>query len=157
MRWPRRGILIRLFIYVPLIAILAWRAQGGCGDEETTAADDDLEHKLAPHRRVITLPDGTQQQIVEVTPEQAEAILGHPIPEFDEGNKADVRPDPVDRADARVSPGQGAPVDAGAGAEAAADQGAGSRAKVDAEAKADAEAVSGAKADAEEKAAKAGE
>lgn len=81
MRWPRRGILIRLLIYVPVLALLAWRAQGGCNDDEPAAAQDDaLQQKLAPHRKVITLPDGTQQEIVELTAEEAEAILGHPIP-----------------------------------------------------------------------------
>jgi hypothetical protein len=80
MRWPRRGILIRLAIYVPLIAFLAWRAQGGCDNSATMTRDDAMEQKLAPHRKVITLPDGTQQEIVELTAEEAEAILGHPIP-----------------------------------------------------------------------------
>jgi hypothetical protein len=80
MRWPRRGILIRLAIYVPLIAFLAWRAQGGCDNSATMTKDDAMEQKLAPHRKVITLPDGTQQEIVELTAEEAEAILGHPIP-----------------------------------------------------------------------------
>lgn len=82
MRWPRRGILIRLAIYVPLIGVLAWRAQGGCDQSARMELekDDALEQKLAPHRKVITLPDGTQQEIVELTAEEAEAILGHPIP-----------------------------------------------------------------------------
>lgn len=80
MRWPRRGILIRLAIYVPLIGFLAWRAQGGCENSATMSRDDAMEQKLAPHRKVITLPDGTQQEIVELTAEEAEAILGHPIP-----------------------------------------------------------------------------
>ncbi|MCA9704504.1 MAG: hypothetical protein KDK70_01505 [Myxococcales bacterium] len=94
MRWPRRGILIRLFIYVPLIAILAWRARGGCGEEATMEreVDVDLDQKLDPHRRVITLPDGTQQSIVELTPAQAEEILGHPIPELDEPKPAESKP-----------------------------------------------------------------
>lgn len=80
MRWPRRGILIRLAIYVPVIGFLAWRAQGGCEHTATMSKDDAMEQKLAPHRKVITLPDGTQQEIVELTAEEAEAILGHPIP-----------------------------------------------------------------------------
>lgn len=85
MRWPRRGILIRLAIYVPLLSLLAWRAQGGCDEPGRAKKDDELEQKLAPHRKVITLPDGTQQEIVELTAEEAEAILGHPIPRnFDE-------------------------------------------------------------------------
>lgn len=81
MRWPRRGILIRLLIYVPVISLLAWRASGGCdGEERATKQDDELQQKLAPHRKVITLPDGSQQEVVELTAEEAEAILGHPIP-----------------------------------------------------------------------------
>lgn len=80
MRWPRRGILIRLAIYVPLISLLAWRARGGCDHQPDRLEQDPLEQKLAPHRKVITLPDGTQQEIVELTAEEAEAILGHPIP-----------------------------------------------------------------------------
>ena len=82
MRWPRRGILIRLAIYVPVIGFLAWRAQGGCSEpgRMEMEKDDPIEQKLAPHRKVITLPDGTQQEIVELTAEEAEAILGHPIP-----------------------------------------------------------------------------
>jgi hypothetical protein len=96
MRWPRRGILIRLLIYVPVISLLAWRASGGCDGEERAAEtkDDALEQRLAPHRKVITLPDGTQQEVVELTAEEAEAILGHPIPrnlgEIGEETKRDV-------------------------------------------------------------------
>jgi len=90
MRWPRRGILIRLAIYVPVIAFLAWRAQGGCEQRGgTEAKDDELEQKLAPHRKTITLPDGTQQEVVELTQEEAEQILGHPIPrDLDEMGEA---------------------------------------------------------------------
>lgn len=102
MRWPRRGILIRLVIYVPIITVLAWRARGGCNTEATMEPESDLEQKLAPHRRVITLPDGTQQQIVEVTPEQAEAILGHPIRSFDETKDAKAKP--ADNPGAKADP-----------------------------------------------------
>jgi hypothetical protein len=80
MRWPRRGILIRLAIYVPVISFLVWRAQGGCEQSGGEPKNDEMEQKLAPHRKVITLPDGTQQEIVELTQEEAEQILGHPIP-----------------------------------------------------------------------------
>ena len=102
MRWPRRGILIRLVIYVPIITVLAWRARGGCNTEVTMEPEGDLEQKLAPHRRVITLPDGTQQQIVEVTPEQAEAILGHPIRSLDETKDAKAKP--ADNPGAEANP-----------------------------------------------------
>ncbi len=85
MRWPRRAILIRLVIYIPLIAFLAWRAQGGCEQSPSMEAEQGLEQQLAPHRRVITMPDGTQQEIIELTAEEAKAILG-PMPENLEGD-----------------------------------------------------------------------
>jgi hypothetical protein len=105
MRWPRRGILIRLAIYVPLIAFLVWRAQGGCDQGQRATPDDGLDHKLEPHRKVITLPDGTQQEIVELTAEEAEAILGHPIPRnLEEAGeaKADVKTGTDAKADVKT-------------------------------------------------------
>jgi hypothetical protein len=108
MRWPRRGILIRLAIYLPLISFLAWRAGGGCNEGTRAAPDDELEQKLAPHRKMITLPDGTQQEVVELTAEEAEAILGHPIPrDLEEAAGVDAK--------------AGADVKAGADAKAGAD------------------------------------
>lgn len=105
MRLPRKGVLIRLCIYVPLLGYLSWRAfdrwwaEGHPAQTEQTEQTErtELDAKLAPHKRVITLPDGTQQEIVELTPEQAEAILG-PMPQFDApddpGTKA---PEPAPR------------------------------------------------------------
>lgn len=111
MRWPRRGILIRLAIYVPVIGFLAWRAQGGCDQTASMTKDDAMEQKLAPHRKVITLPDGTQQEIVELTAEEAEAILGHPIPrDLDRGSEGK-----AGDAKASASGAEGAPGDAKAG------------------------------------------
>lgn len=85
MRLPRKGILIRLCIYVPLLTYLSWRAfdHWRSKGEATADAASELDRKLAPHKRVITLPDGTQQEVVELTPEQAEAILG-PMPNLDD-------------------------------------------------------------------------
>ncbi len=91
MRLPARGVLIRLFVYVPLIAFLGWRALDRCGADEPPRleAEPSIHEMLDPHRRVITLPDGTQQEIVELTPDQAEAILGHPLPhDLDDDQKA---------------------------------------------------------------------
>ena len=102
MRWLSRGVVIRLFIYVPLIGFLGWRAMDGrCGEPAPTmeAEQDDLGDGLAPYRKTITLPDGTQQEIVELTPEQAEAVLGHPLPER---MKADDEAD--DEADGGAEP-----------------------------------------------------
>lgn len=85
MRLPRKAILIRLCIYVPLLTYLSWRAFDHWWAQHHPPPDDgsELDRKLAPHKRMIVLPDGTQQEIVELTPEQAEAILG-PLPRLDE-------------------------------------------------------------------------
>ena len=71
MRLPQRGIVIRLFIYIPLIGFLGWRAMNaGCAPDTIEAEPEpNLEDQLAPHRKTITLPDGTQQEIVELTPQ----------------------------------------------------------------------------------------
>ncbi len=88
MRWPRKGILIRLCIYVPVLLYLSWRG----APPADAQVDGELDRKLAPHKRIISLPDGTQQEIVELTPEQAEAILG-PIPALEQ---KDPGPAPAD-------------------------------------------------------------
>ena len=86
MRLPRKGVLIRLAIYVPLIGFLSWNAITNC-QARRQAADEaaatppapDMEERLAPHKRIITMPDGTQQAIYELTPEEAKEILGAPV------------------------------------------------------------------------------
>ena len=124
MRWPRRGILIRLAIYVPVISFLVWRAQGGCEASERETKNDEMEQKLAPHRKVITLPDVTQQEIVELTQEEAEQILGHPIPKnLDEMGEA--KAGPTATSDAKADVDAKAGVDTKAGSAAASDAKAG--------------------------------
>jgi len=89
MRWPRRGVVIRLLIYVPLIGFLGyqaaqkWSAERKANEAEAEAAPAPAEtqDKLAPYKRVIELPDGTKQEIVELTDEQAHDLLGYPLPE----------------------------------------------------------------------------
>lgn len=93
MAWPRKGILIRLCIYVPLVTFFAWRAWTRYRSEQAeAAADDDLERKLAPHKKTVTLPDGSTQEIVELSREEAEQILG-PIPQLDDGKAAVASPE----------------------------------------------------------------
>jgi len=88
MQWPRKGILIRLAIYVPLLTYFGWMACARWRSDRDAAAEAEelrrapsLGDKLAPHKKTITLPDGTQQDIYELSPEEAEAILGHPVPD----------------------------------------------------------------------------
>lgn len=76
---PRKGILIRLCIYVPIILFLSWRAWQKWSEERAVAAqaaEDPLEQRLAPHKKTITLPDGSEQTIYEMTESEAEEILG---------------------------------------------------------------------------------
>lgn len=112
MRGPRRGIIIRLLIYVPVISFLGWRVAGGCSDDRAAEppAKPSLPAELAPHRKVITLPDGTQQEIVELTREEAEQILGHPIPEPEKAEAA-AEADAKTGADAKAPMPEPAPAD----------------------------------------------
>ena len=82
MRLPRKGILIRLLIYVPLIGFFGWRAyeryaEQRKADSEAAAADQELDHK----RRTVTLPDGRTQEILVVTPEEAERLMNLKVPD----------------------------------------------------------------------------
>lgn len=69
----RRGLIIRLLIFVPLFgyfgygAIQKWRA-------EQAIADD------APTSRKMQLPDGRTIDVIEMTPEQAEKHYGVKLP-----------------------------------------------------------------------------
>lgn len=82
MRWPRKGVLIRLAIYVPLLTYFGWGAIQSCRarqDAERAQAQESTEDRLAPYKREIEMPDGTKREIYELTPEQAEQILGHDV------------------------------------------------------------------------------
>jgi hypothetical protein len=82
MRWRRKGILIRLAIYVPIIGFLTWttcanrRARQDAAD--AAAGEDAAKRELEQHKRSYTMPDGTKQDVYELTPEQAERLLGKP-------------------------------------------------------------------------------
>lgn len=85
MRLPRKGVLIRLAIYVPLIGFLSWNALQSCQarrearEAATTPTEPTVQDRLEPHKRIITLPDGSQQAVYELTPEEAQELLGTPV------------------------------------------------------------------------------
>ncbi len=83
MAWPRKGVVIRLMIYIPVIGYLGYQAvQKWKSEQETTetAPAAETDSKLDPYKRVIEMPDGSKQEIIELTEEQAEQYLGRPIP-----------------------------------------------------------------------------
>jgi len=66
MRWPRKAILIRLCIYVPLIAYLGWAALQKRSAESSDTA--------APHVAPGELPPNIQ--VIELSREEAERRFG---------------------------------------------------------------------------------
>lgn len=82
MNWPRKAVVIRLLIYVPVIGYLGyqgiktWKAKNE--NTEITTAPASLETIPDSHKRVIEMPDGTKQEIIELTEEEAEKYLGRP-------------------------------------------------------------------------------
>lgn len=77
MRLPRKGVLIRLCIYLPLLGYFGWRAFDRWWTETHPPAD--ATEGLEPYKRTISLPDGTQHEVIEMTREQAEEKFG-PLP-----------------------------------------------------------------------------
>jgi hypothetical protein len=77
-RWPRRGILIRLLVYGPILGYLGWQAiERWKGERGADSAAQ--EQPAEPLKRTVTFPDGTKHEVLELTPEQAEQMLGKPL------------------------------------------------------------------------------
>jgi hypothetical protein len=83
MRKPRKAILIRLAIYVPLLSYFGWRAYEHLQAEraaERAQQEQDEQVELAdPFEGMPTKTidvDGKKVKVYEITPEQAEAYLG---------------------------------------------------------------------------------
>jgi len=73
MKLPRKGILIRLGIYLPvIIGLVVWRACVFEREEMVIEQASDAE----PKGRVRTMqgPDGKEMKIIEITPEEARAM-----------------------------------------------------------------------------------
>lgn len=89
MKLPRKGILIRLGIYLPIIGFLAWQAFFANDKPEPTPQE-------GPRGNVRTFsgPEGKEFKVIEVTPDEARA-MGVEIPE----HLSDLAPD-ADAADA---------------------------------------------------------
>ena len=76
MRMPSKGVLIRLAIYLPIIGFLAWRAFA-------PSKVEDAPGEIAPEdykSQTFTTEDGKKLEVIQVTPEQAEKMMGRPVP-----------------------------------------------------------------------------
>jgi hypothetical protein len=97
MRLPRKRVLIRVLIYVPLLGYFGWQALDRWRAEQVAhSPEPSVEEKLAPHKKWMTFPDGTKQEIYELTPEEAADILGHEPPERPGADQARQGPGPAD-------------------------------------------------------------
>lgn len=76
MRWPRKGILIRLLIWPPILGYAVWSAFF----REREPAPPPVVEQPVGKKRTIEGPDGKTFQIIELTPEEYEAQYGEPPP-----------------------------------------------------------------------------
>lgn len=120
MRLPRKGILIRIVIYGSLIGYFGWGAvKRYTAKRGADRAQTELREELEQHKSTVTLPDGSQQEIYEITPEQAERLFGvkakGAAPTADPGTEsaadsdgaAEPAPKAATGADADADPGPG--------------------------------------------------
>ena len=71
MQLPRKGILIRLFIYLPLLGFFGWQAYQRYRAEQTVEQDAKAAPELEGRKTKFTLPDGKSVEVVEISEEQA--------------------------------------------------------------------------------------
>ncbi|MGH1343022.1 MAG: hypothetical protein ACRBN8_15790 [Nannocystales bacterium] len=90
MKLPRKGILIRLGIYLPIIGVLAWQAFFAKKEPQPQPQE-------APKGNVRSFsgPDGKEFKVIEVTPDEARA-MGVEIPEDLDKPAADAAEAPKD-------------------------------------------------------------
>ena len=70
--------MIRLLVYGPILGYLGWQAiERFRAQRDADAAAQ--EQPSEPRKRTVTFPDGTQHEVLELTPEQAEQMLGRPL------------------------------------------------------------------------------
>lgn len=68
MKLPSRGVLIRICIYVPLLAFFGWQAcQKYKAEQEAEKAAPEIEGR----KHTFTLPDGKSVEVVEISEDQA--------------------------------------------------------------------------------------
>lgn len=68
MKLPRKGILIRLLIYVPLLTFFGYQAYLRYRTEQAVAKE---APELEGRKTKFTLPDGKSVEVVEISEDQA--------------------------------------------------------------------------------------
>lgn len=89
----RRGLIIRLLIFVPLFAYFGFGAVQKCRNEQQAAADAAKQDSdLKANSKKIPLGNGKTIEVIEMTPEQA-AQLGYKPPEIGPGDAPSAAPE----------------------------------------------------------------
>lgn len=104
MRLPRKAILIRLCIYIPLLAFFGWQAYKRYRSEQEVQS---AAPELGGVKRTITGPDGKQIEYFEITEDQAKQMGWQPEPK-PEAPPADA-PTPADPPADAKAPAPAAP------------------------------------------------
>ncbi len=74
MAWPRKGILIRLAIYIPIIGFLAY---GAFFRDKDVAEPEASEPEVGKIRKAVG-SDGQVIEYLEITPDEAKQ-MGYPV------------------------------------------------------------------------------
>lgn len=108
MRLPRKAILIRLCIYIPLLAFFGWQAYKRYqAEQEVKTAAPEIEGV----KRTIAGPDGKPIEYFEITEDQAKQMGWQPepakpaAPPEGAAKPATAEPSPDAKAPAPAAPG----------------------------------------------------
>lgn len=113
----KKAVWIRLLIYIPLLAFFGYQAFARFKAGKEAEAQEAAAPAAAadePTKRTVTLPDGRTVEVYEVTPEQAELMLGAgggevpdelpPVNKNDEDDEVEGSDDPVAPAEQPAAP-----------------------------------------------------
>ncbi|MDC0718674.1 hypothetical protein [Nannocystis bainbridge] len=103
MKLPSKGVLIRLCIYVPLLAYFGYMACQKYKEEQAEQAEQNAAPVLDGPKHTFTLPDGKSVEVVEISEDQARQMGLDPGARGPAG-KAEAPAKPPDAADAKSPP-----------------------------------------------------
>jgi hypothetical protein len=71
MKLPSKGVLIRICIYVPLLAFFGWQACEKYKEEQRAEQELKAAPEIEGRKHTFTLPDGKSVEVVEISEDQA--------------------------------------------------------------------------------------